>query len=59
LASSTFQALIAQLTFRTTTLTIDESSDVKGKIILYQVVVLEIDNPALLSKVERRYTTQE
>jgi hypothetical protein len=41
------------------TLTIDESSDVKGKIILYQVVVLEIDNPALLSKVERRYTTQE
>ncbi|MDB4302912.1 hypothetical protein N9936_00885 [bacterium] len=41
------------------TLTIDESSDVKGKIILHQVVVLEIDNPALLNKVERRYKTQE
>ena len=41
------------------TLTIDESSDVKGKIVLHQVVVLEIDNPALLKKVERRYKTQE
>ena len=41
------------------TLTIDESSDVKGKIILRQVVVLEIENPALLAKVERRYKGQE
>jgi DUF4097 and DUF4098 domain-containing protein YvlB len=40
-------------------LTIDESSDVKGKIILHQVVVLEIKNPALLAKVERRYKGQE
>ena len=41
------------------TLTIDESSDVKGKIILHQVVVLEIENQALLAKVERRYKGQE
>jgi len=41
------------------TLRIDESSDVKGKIVLHQVVVLEIDNPALLTKVERYYKTQE
>ncbi len=41
------------------TLTIDESSDVKGKIILRQVVILEIENPALLAKVERRYKGQE
>lgn len=41
------------------TLTIDASSDVKGKIILRQVVVLEIENPALLAKVERRYKEQE
>jgi hypothetical protein len=41
------------------TLTIDESSDVKGKIILRQVVVLEIKNPELLAKVERRYKNQE
>jgi hypothetical protein len=41
------------------TLTIDESSDVKGKIVLHQVVILEIDNPALLAKVERRYKGQE
>ena len=37
------------------TLTIDKSSNVKGKIILRQIVVLEIENPALLAKVERRY----
>ncbi|WP_339723886.1 hypothetical protein [uncultured Paraglaciecola sp.] len=41
------------------TLTIDASSDVKGKIILRQVVVLEIENPALLDRVERRYKEQE
>ena len=41
------------------TLTIDASSDVKGKIILRQIVVLEIENPALLAKVERRYKGQE
>jgi predicted acyltransferase (DUF342 family) len=41
------------------TLTIDSSSDVKGKIILRQVVVLKIENPALLTKVERRYKEQE
>jgi predicted acyltransferase (DUF342 family) len=41
------------------TLTIDESSDVKGAIILRQIVVLEIKNPALLAKVERRYKTQQ
>lgn len=41
------------------TLTIDASSDVKGNIILRQVVVLEIENPALLAKVERRYKEQE
>jgi DUF4097 and DUF4098 domain-containing protein YvlB len=41
------------------TLTIDESSEVKGKIILHQVVVLNIKNPALLAKVERRYKGQE
>jgi hypothetical protein len=41
------------------TLTIDASSDVMGKIILRQVVVIEIDNPALLAKVERRYKDQE
>jgi cytoskeletal protein CcmA (bactofilin family) len=41
------------------TLTIDGSSDVKGKIILRQVVVLEIENPELLAKVERRYKGQE
>lgn len=41
------------------TLTIDDSSVVKGKIILHQVVVLEIDNPAILAKVERRYKGQE
>ena len=41
------------------TLTIDESSDVKGKIVLHQVVILEINNPALLAKVERRYKDQE
>jgi hypothetical protein len=41
------------------TLTIDASSDVMGKIILRQVVVLEIENPALLAKVERRYKGQE
>ena len=40
-------------------LRIDKSSDVKGKIILHQVVVLEIENPALLAKVERRYPSQE
>jgi DUF4097 and DUF4098 domain-containing protein YvlB len=41
------------------TLTIDESSEVKGKIILHQVVVLNIKNPALLAKVERRYKGQQ
>lgn len=41
------------------TLTIDQSSDVKGKIILHQIVVLEIENPALLVKVERRYKGKE
>jgi hypothetical protein len=41
------------------TLTIDSSSDVKGKIILRQVVVLEIENPALLAKVQRLYKGQE
>ena len=41
------------------TLTIDESSDVRGKIILHQVVILEIENQALLAKVERRYKSQE
>jgi hypothetical protein len=41
------------------TLTIDESSDVKGTIILHQIVVLEIENPALLAKVERRYKEQQ
>jgi DUF4097 and DUF4098 domain-containing protein YvlB len=41
------------------TLTIDGASDVKGKIILRQVVVLEIENPDLLAKVERRYKEQE
>jgi predicted acyltransferase (DUF342 family) len=41
------------------TLTIDGSSDVKGKIILRQIVVLEIESPALLAKVERRYKEQE
>lgn len=41
------------------TLTIDASSDVKGIIILHQVVILEIDNPAVLAKVERRYKGQE
>lgn len=41
------------------TLTIDASSDVKGRIILRQVVILEIENPALLSKVERRYDAQQ
>jgi len=41
------------------TLTIDGSSDVKGKIILNQVVVLEIENPDVLAKVERRYKSKE
>lgn len=41
------------------TLKIDASSDVKGKIILRQVVVLEIENPDLLAKVERRYKEEE
>jgi len=41
------------------TLTIDASSDVKGRIILRQVVVLEIENPAVLAKVERNYKDQE
>jgi hypothetical protein len=41
------------------TLTIDASSDVKGNIILLQVVILEIENPALLAKVERRYKEQQ
>lgn len=41
------------------TLTIDASSDVKGKIILHQVVILEIENPDLLAKVERHYKGQE
>lgn len=41
------------------TLKIDASSDVKGKIILYQVVVLEIEDPDLLARVERRYKEQE
>ena len=41
------------------TLTIDGSSEVKGKIILRQIVVLEIENPALLEKIERRYKGEE
>ena len=41
------------------TLTIDGSSDVKGKIILRQIVVLNIENPSLLAKVERDYRHQE
>jgi hypothetical protein len=41
------------------TLTIDALSDVKGKIILRQIVVLEIESPELLAKVERRYKDQE
>ena len=41
------------------TLTIDELSDVEGKIILNQLVILEIANPALLAKVERRYKSQQ
>jgi hypothetical protein len=41
------------------TLTIDGSSDVKGRIILRQIVVLEIENPALLAKVERNYRDEE
>jgi predicted acyltransferase (DUF342 family) len=41
------------------TLTIDESSDVRGKIILRQVVILEIENTALLAKVEHRYKDKE
>lgn len=41
------------------TLTIDGSSDVKGKIILHQVVILEIENPDLLAKIERNYKGQE
>jgi DUF4097 and DUF4098 domain-containing protein YvlB len=40
-------------------LTIDGSSDVKGKIILRQIVVLNIENPSLLAKVERNYRSQE
>lgn len=36
-------------------LAIDSLSDVKGRIILRQVVVLNIENPALLAKVERDY----
>jgi hypothetical protein len=41
------------------TLTIDASSDVKGKIILHQVVILEIENQDLLKKIERHYKNQE
>ena len=41
------------------TLTIDASSNVKGRIILEQIVVLEIEDPALLAKVERRYKEQQ
>lgn len=41
------------------TLTIDGSSDVKGRIILRQVVVLEIENPVLLAKVERNYRDEK
>ena len=40
-------------------LTIDASSNVKGKIILRQVVVLDIENPDLLAKVERNYRNQQ
>lgn len=41
------------------TLKIDQSSDVEGKIILNQLVILEIDNPALLAKVERNYSVNK
>ena len=40
------------------TLSIDASSDVQGKIILHRKVILEIQNTALLAKVERRYSEQ-
>jgi hypothetical protein len=40
-------------------LTIDATSDVKGKIILFQMVTLNIEDPALLAKVERHYRKQE
>jgi carbonic anhydrase/acetyltransferase-like protein (isoleucine patch superfamily) len=40
-------------------LTIDGTSDVKGKIILRQIVVLNIENPSLLAKVEHSYRNQE
>jgi DUF4097 and DUF4098 domain-containing protein YvlB len=38
------------------TLKIDASSNVAGKIILQRKVILDIDNAALLSKVERQYS---
>ncbi|MFQ3191326.1 MAG: hypothetical protein ACI936_002464 [Paraglaciecola sp.] len=41
------------------TLTIDRSSDVKGRILLRQIVILEIENPALLAKVERNYRDEK
>lgn len=44
---------------RLPTLTIDANSNVLGKIILEQKVVLEIENKALLAKVERRYNSEE
>ena len=40
------------------TLSIDASSNVQGKIILHRQVVLEIENPALLAKIERHYADQ-
>jgi cytoskeletal protein CcmA (bactofilin family) len=44
---------------RLPTLTIDASSEVKGRIILNRKVILEIDNQLLLDQVERNYSTQE
>jgi cytoskeletal protein CcmA (bactofilin family) len=40
-------------------LIIDSDSTVLGRIILQRKVILEIDNPALLSKVERNYSTEK
>lgn len=40
-------------------LTIDSDSTVSGKIILQRKVILEIDDPALLAKVERNYVSEK